>query len=120
MAVEGGLEHARARRPDLVEQMPDIGCHHPQVLRDEWQRAEFLQNGCEEARAGPLYPASATRRGSARRNVPCGCEAAEMIQADYVHVGQRRAYAVDVPPIAAFAQCLPVIYGIAPEAVPAS
>jgi 3-hydroxyisobutyrate dehydrogenase-like beta-hydroxyacid dehydrogenase len=43
-------------------------------------------------------------------------EAAEMIQADHIHVDQRRAYAVDVPLVAALAKSLPVIGGIAPEA----
>ena len=78
-------------------------------------RPSSLAGGPEEIGTGPGDPPALAGRRGAGRDVPGGREAAEVVEADQVHVGQQGAQAVDPPAVSRPAEGLPVVERVAPE-----
>src|SRR5262245_24611162 len=115
MAVEGELEDPRPGQPELVAEGGNVGGDYPQILDDEGETTELPLYRGEELSSGTRHPLARLGRRRPGWHVPGGCEGAEMIQSDRVHVGQQGAQSVDAPAIAGPTQRLPVIDGVTPE-----
>src|ERR1700751_2370576 len=69
----------------------------------------------KEIGARTLYPLSRLGVWCAGGNVPCGREAAEVIQPNRIHVGEQGSYSIDRPAITRRTQRVPVVNGISPQ-----
>ena len=98
-AVERELQHLHPGEVQVLAELADVGRDDAQVLGDERQAAQRLAGGPEEVLAGPGDPLALAGRGGAGRDVPGGGEAAEVVEADEVHVVQQGAQPVDPPAV---------------------
>src|SRR6266478_1837968 len=115
MPIKSELEHPRPGHAEVVAEGANIGRDQPQILGDEWQTAQPSLHRAEELGARTWHPLAGLRRRCSGRYVPGGCESAEMVQADRVHVSQQGAQAVDGPAVTGTTKRVPVIDGVAPE-----
>src|SRR5712692_1316483 len=118
MSIKGELEHPRPGHLELVAEGANVRRYQPQILGDERQTAELPPHCAEEFGARSRHPSAGLRRRCSGRYVPGGCESAEMVQADRVHVSQQGAQAVDGPAVTGTTKRVPVIDGVAPELSP--
>src|SRR5712692_10628907 len=115
MTIKGELQNPGPRHLKLVTQRVYVRSNKTQIFGDERQATQLLTHRFEEVGARTLHPLSGLSRWRARWNVPRGREAAEVIQANRIHVSEQGTQPVDRPPIAGCAQGLPVVNGIAPQ-----
>ena len=119
LAVEGKLQHAHSRQLELVAQR----LHIVRVIspRSSAMNGSAPNSVCTAvkklgARAG--HPLAGFAPSGSRRNVPGGCERAEMIQTNHVDVREQRAQAIDAPAIARVPAGRPSCRRDCPRAVP--
>ncbi len=89
LAIECELEDTHARKVKFVAERVHVGRDQPQILGDKRESAQFPLQCMKEIGAWTRDPLSRLRRRCPGRNVPRRCECAEMIQPDYIDVGQQ-------------------------------
>src|SRR5215467_1494198 len=115
MTVKGELQNPGTRQLKLVAQCLHIRSNNSQIFDDELQVAQLVSYCFKKMGARPWYPLSGLGRWCACWNMPCGREAAEVIQANRIHVSEQGSHSVNRPTVTRCPQGVPVVDGIAPQ-----
>src|SRR5262249_29306866 len=114
MTVKCKLQNSCAWDLKLVAECLHVGSNDPQIFGNEGQAAQLFPHCLKESSTRALDPLSGLSCWRSGWNVPRGCEAAEVVQANYIDVGEQGMQPVNTPAIAGCAKSFPVVNGIAP------
>src|SRR5271157_5933680 len=95
ITVKGKLQNSRPRQLKLVAQCLYVRSNDTQIFHDERKTTHLVPNRFKKERARALHPLPRLSRCCARRNVPRGREAAEVIQTNCIHVSKQGPQPVD-------------------------
>ena len=116
--VERPEEHDHAGKAEGVAQLLDVGRDDAEVLGDHWQLAELALRRPEHRLPRALYPAAVDRGLRARRHLPVGGEAAEVVDPREVDEREHAPQPLDPPAVAVRRHGVPVEDAGCPRAGP--
>ena len=115
VTVKSKLEDPSAGDLKLIAELGNVWRDNTEILSDEWQSAQLSFYRVEKIRARTGHPLAGLGSRCSGWYVPRGAKTAEVIEPNHIHKSEKRAEAIDAPPITALPQDFPVIDGVPPE-----